>query len=49
MINLIGSLVGEHGSETVVTECRRCGTTVDRGAAVCSVCESDDIVRYEIR
>ncbi|MFB6140511.1 MAG: hypothetical protein ABEJ26_08765 [Halosimplex sp.] len=36
-------------SGTVVAECRRCGTTVDRGTAVCSVCDSEEIVEYTIR
>jgi RNA polymerase subunit RPABC4/transcription elongation factor Spt4 len=33
---------------TLVVECRRCGTTVDRGTTTCPVCESSEIARHEI-
>lgn len=29
-------------------ECRHCGTTVERPAAGCPACGSDEIARYEI-
>ncbi|MBV0901193.1 hypothetical protein [Haloarcula salina] len=29
-------------------ECRRCGTTVESSAATCPVCDSGDIVQYEL-
>ncbi|WP_206425158.1 hypothetical protein [Halosimplex salinum] len=45
-MSFLGALVP--GDETVVAECRRCGTTVDRNASGCSMCDSEDIVRYEI-
>lgn len=35
--------------QTVVCECRRCGTTVDAEAETCPECESTDIVAHEIR
>ncbi len=46
-MGLLASLVPDR--ETVVVECRRCGTTVDRGTSVCSVCDSEDIAEYTIR
>ncbi|WP_436924178.1 hypothetical protein [Halosimplex amylolyticum] len=45
-MGLIASLVPDR--DTVVVECRRCGTTVDRGTSVCSVCDSEDIAEYTI-
>ncbi|MFC4541724.1 hypothetical protein ACFO5R_07265 [Halosolutus amylolyticus] len=36
-------------SRTVVVECRRCGTSVERGARACPTCNCDDIVTYTIR
>jgi rubrerythrin len=33
----------------VVVECRRCGTTVERGTVTCPVCDSTDIVTHRIR
>jgi len=30
-----------------VSECRRCGTSVDSGADTCPECGSDEIARYE--
>jgi rubrerythrin len=38
-----------NGPSVVVVECRRCGTTVERGTTVCPVCESADIVTHQIR
>jgi rubrerythrin len=33
----------------VVAECRRCGTSADRDATTCPVCDADAIVTYRIR
>jgi ribosomal protein L37E len=44
-MGLIAALVSD---ETVVAECRRCGTSVDSGTASCSACGSDDITEYAI-
>ena len=44
-MGLLASLVTD---ETVVAECRRCGTTVDTGTVSCSVCESEAIAEYTI-
>lgn len=35
--------------EKVVYECRRCGTTVERGTDCCPACDAAEIARYEIR
>lgn len=47
-MGLIGSLVLRDDSETVVAECRKCGTTVERGAQTCPSCGSDEIAIYTI-
>jgi len=47
-VGLLASLVTRVGTGTVVAECRRCGTAVDRDTARCATCGSEDIVRYEI-
>ncbi|QPV65187.1 hypothetical protein I7X12_17670 [Halosimplex litoreum] len=47
-MSLFASLVTRAAPETVVAECRRCGTTVEPGTAVCATCGSEDIVRYTI-
>jgi len=47
-VGLLASLVTRVGTGTVVAECRRCGTAVDRETTVCSTCGSEDIVRYDI-
>jgi len=44
----MGLLTPLVSDETVVAECRRCGTTVDSGTTSCSVCGSDDITEYAI-
>lgn len=36
------------GGQTRYFECRQCGTTVEAGTDVCPVCESEDIVEYEV-
>jgi rubrerythrin len=40
-------LRGILGSETVVYECRNCGTTLDAGDDSCPECDSEDVVEYE--
>ncbi|QLH80099.1 hypothetical protein [Halosimplex pelagicum] len=47
-MSLFASLVTRVEPETVVAECRRCGTTVDADTAVCATCGSEDIVEYSI-
>jgi len=47
-MRLLDRVVSGRGP-SVVVECRRCGTTVDRGTVTCPVCESRDIVTHEIR
>ncbi|QLH75778.1 hypothetical protein HZS55_18020 [Halosimplex rubrum] len=47
-MGLFASLVTRAEPETVVAECRRCGTTVDADTSVCATCGSEDIVRYDI-
>jgi len=32
----------------VIYECRRCGTTIDRGTECCPVCDAAEIARYDI-
>jgi len=44
-MGLLASLVT---GETVVAECRHCGTTVDCGVTACSVCESGEIAEYTV-
>jgi len=47
-VGLFASLVTRAAPETVVAECRRCGTSVESDTAVCATCGSEDIVRYSI-
>lgn len=47
-MSLFASLVTRAASEAVVSECRRCGTSVEPGTDVCATCGSEDIVRYTI-
>lgn len=35
-------------SETVLYECRRCGTTVDHDADRCPVCDGEEIACYNL-
>jgi rubrerythrin len=35
-------------AESVVYECRNCGTTLDGQQDTCHVCDSDGIVRYDL-
>lgn len=35
-------------SEPVVSECRRCGTSVENGTERCPGCGSAEIVRYHV-
>lgn len=35
------------GDDTVVYECRRCGTTLDANARTCPYCGPTEIVRFE--
>jgi RNA polymerase subunit RPABC4/transcription elongation factor Spt4 len=44
-MGLLASLVTD---ETVVAECRRCGTAIDCGATACPVCESEEIAEYTV-
>lgn len=45
---ILGTLFGREGPELVV-ECRHCGTSLDRGTAVCPVCEGEEVARYAIQ
>ncbi|WP_193366308.1 hypothetical protein [Halosimplex carlsbadense] len=47
-MSLFASLVTRATPETVVAECRRCGTSVESDTSVCGTCGSEDIVRYSI-
>lgn len=47
-MSLLASLVTRAADETVVAECRRCGTAVDADTSVCPTCGSEDIVWYSI-
>ena len=42
------SVLTRDGDETIIEECRRCGTTVESARVPCPVCECDDIVEYRI-
>ena len=44
---LLSEQEGREGSETVVYECRRCGTTLDANASTCPYCGPTEIVRFE--
>jgi ribosomal protein L37E len=33
-------------TESSLVECRRCGTTLDDGAGVCTECGSHELARY---
>ncbi|WP_336345470.1 hypothetical protein [Halalkalicoccus ordinarius] len=35
-------------SEPIVSECRRCGTSVENGTERCPGCDSTEIVRHHI-
>lgn len=45
MIETVKTLLFDGGGG-VVYECRRCGTNVDAGDAMCPACESTDIAQY---
>jgi RNA polymerase subunit RPABC4/transcription elongation factor Spt4 len=34
--------------ESVVYECRNCGTTLDERQDTCTACGADDIARYDL-
>ena len=36
------------GSESVVSECRRCGTSVENDTQRCPRCDSMEIARYDV-
>ncbi|TYL37136.1 hypothetical protein CV102_19170 [Natronococcus pandeyae] len=42
------SVLSRDGDETIIEECRRCGTTVESAHIPCPACECDDIVEYRI-
>lgn len=48
-MGLIDAVVFRNDRTAVVVECRRCGTTVERGTTACPVCDSGEIVTYQIR
>jgi uncharacterized OB-fold protein len=41
-------LRGLLGEESVVYECRNCGTTLGPGDDCCPECESEDVVEYNL-
>jgi RNA polymerase subunit RPABC4/transcription elongation factor Spt4 len=41
-------LLASENSNPVIFECRRCGTTLDRGASTCPACDSEAIAEYAI-
>ncbi|WP_459191440.1 hypothetical protein [Halosimplex sp. J119] len=45
-MGLLTSLVADR--DTVVVECRRCGTTVDPDTSVCSACDCEEFAEYRI-
>ena len=47
MIETVKHVLGQSDRE-LVTECRQCGSNVDPGAESCPVCESTEIVQYDI-
>lgn len=47
---LVRLVEGEGGDEEgVVYECRRCSATLSSRRDTCEYCETDEVVRYEIR
>ena len=46
MFDLVTAVVADDA--TTVTECRRCGTTLDADATECSACHSEAVVTYDI-
>ena len=47
MDDLLSEQEGREGGETVVYECRRCGTTLDPNASRCPYCGPTEIARFE--
>jgi rubrerythrin len=46
-MGLLDRALSLRGVSEIVVECRRCGTTLSRGASVCPVCGSTEIATYE--
>lgn len=48
LLRKLNTAVEGESAVTVIHECRRCGTTVDRAASTCPYCGPTDIVTYYI-
>ncbi|MFC6768951.1 hypothetical protein [Natrinema soli] len=46
--NALESVLRRSGDQTVIEECRRCGTTLE-SVSTCPSCGGSDIVEYRIR
>jgi len=48
-MSVLDRLLGaDESANSVVCECRRCGTSVEPTIVVCPECGARDVVRYEI-